>query len=219
MKLFKFKGMAVVTHHLGRKLAVVAISGGTALGLFGGAAVHTQFSASTSLHADASGALVALTVNGGTDGHGNLTCTNLLPGGAVCSSGQISLNNTGTVPEDFTVTLGQISVNNGGVHGDVLSNLDQAQIWMGFGAGAVLGTGSHGEGPVPLTNYFTNGTGAPIAPGSYLIGTALGAGQQNHGSMTLSLEPGSALVSPDDANAWNGASITIPYTITATAGV
>ena len=162
---------------------------------------------------------MALTVNGGTDTHGNLTCTNLLPGGAVCSSGQISLNNTGTVPEDFTVTLGQITVNNGGVHGDVLSNLDQAQIWMGFGAGAVLGTGSHGEGPVPLTNYFTNGTGAPIGLGTYSIGSNEAANSENHGSMTLSLEPGSALVSPDDANAWNGASITVPYTITATAGV
>jgi hypothetical protein len=37
--------------------------------------------------------------------------------------------------------------------------------------------------------------------------------------MTLSLVPTSGLVSGDDANAWNDASITIPYTITATAGI
>jgi hypothetical protein len=194
------------------KLAVVAVSSGTALALFGGAAVHTQFSASSLQQVNAQGANVALTVGGGT-----FTCTNLLPGGPVCNSGQISLNNTGTVDENFYITLGTIIVNNGGVNGDVVSNLDQALIWAGWGAGAVLGTGSHGEGPVPLTTYYTNGTGAPIGSGQYLIG-GVGTGSQDHGSMTLSLVPGSGLSNTDDANAWNDASITIPYTITAEAG-
>jgi hypothetical protein len=200
------------------KLAVVAVSSGTALALFGGAAVHTQFSATSNQVVNAQGADVALTVTGGTDGSGNLTCTNLLPGGVVCTSGQISLNNTGSVPENFSITLGKIIVNNGGVNGDVVSNLDQALVWMGFGAGAVLGTGSHGEGPVPLTTYYNNGTGTPIGTGTYGIG-GVGSGAQDHGSMTLSLVPTSGLLVGDDANAWNNASITIPYTITATAGI
>lgn len=217
--------MAIFTQHLGRKLAVLAISGGTATALFGGAVVHTQFSASDLLKSDASGALVALTVNGGSDGHGNLTCTNLLPGGPVCSSGQISLNNTGTAPEDFTVTFGKIIVNNGGVNGDVVSNLDQAQLYMSFGAGPMFGsTGSPYVTPstavgVKLTSLYTNVTGVPVGTGTYTIGTALPANASNHGIMQLNLEPGSALGSLDDANAWNGASITIPYTITATAGL
>jgi hypothetical protein len=208
---------------MGRTLAAVAISGGTGLALFGGTAVHTAFSATDLLHTNASGATVALTVNGGTDGSGNLTCTNLLPGGVVCSSGQISLNNTGTVPETFTVTFGNIVVNNGGVDGDVLANLDQAQIWMGFGAGPMFGSsGNPYASPstavgVPLSNLYT-ATGAPIGTGTYAIGSNLPAGQQNHGIMQLSLEPGTSLSPGNDANAWNSASISIPYTITATAG-
>jgi hypothetical protein len=220
--------MAIITQHLGRKLAVVALSGGTAFALFGGAAVHTQFSATDSLHADASGALVALSVNGNTDGNGNFSCSNLLPGGPFCggTAYPISVNNTGTVAEDFTITLGNIIVNSYGVNGDVLTNLDQAQLYMTFGAGQVFGTGSDwttfgtpgGAVGVPLSTLY-NSDGTPKGTGTYTIAHALGASQQDHGSMLMYLEPGSALVSPDDANAWNGASITIPYTITATAGL
>ena len=54
----------------------------------------------------------------------------------------IDINNTGTVAENISITLGTISVSNGGVDGDVLNNLDQALIWAGWGAGAVLGHGT-----------------------------------------------------------------------------
>jgi hypothetical protein len=212
------------------KLAVVAVSSGTALALFGGAAVHTQFSATSNQAVTADGASVALTVDNGT-----FTCSNLLPDGATpvlaasCWSANapvygINLNNTGSVSEDFFITFGTIKVNNGGVDGDVLANLDQAYIWAGWGAGAVIGSGNAWNstwGPVPLTNYFVNGTGVPIG-GPYAIGS-VAAGQSDHGSMTLSLVDPTGIYAPPlhlfDPNAWNGASITIPYTITAEAGV
>jgi len=223
MNRFKLKGMAVFTRDLGKKFAVLAIGGGTSLALLGGSAVHTQFSAFKILTAAPSGATVALTVNGNTDGQGNFSCTNLLPGGPFCggTAYPISVNNTGTVAEDFTITLGKIIVNNGGVNGDVLANLGQAQLYMTFGAGPIFGSGSDWTNTavgVPLSTLF-NSDGTPTGTGKYTLANALPAGAQDHGSMLMYLEPGSQLGNLDDANGWNGASITIPYTITATAGL
>jgi hypothetical protein len=200
----------------------VAASGGMAVALFGGAAVHTQFSATSEQSVVADGATVAVVVESG-----NITCTNLLPGATTpCNwENPIDINNTGTVPEDLSITLGTIIVNSD-PQGDVLANLDQGLIWAGWGAGAVLGSGNQFSGPsyspayqaVPLTNYYAKNTGVPLSPATYAIGSALPAGASDHGGMTLSLVPGPVAVG-DDANAWNGASITIPYTITAMAGV
>jgi hypothetical protein len=205
------------------KITGAVASGGMAVAMFGGAAVHTQFSASSPQTLAADGATVAVVVESG-----NITCSNLLPGATIpCNwENPIDINNTGTVPEDLSITLGTISVTNGGVDGDVLHNLDQALIWAGWGAGAVLGTGNQFSGPgygpgyqaVPLTTFYTEGTGVPLSPATYAIGSALPAGASDHGGMTLSLMPG-PVPAGDDANAWNGAIVTIPYTITATAGV
>ena len=196
------------------KLAIVAVSGGTALALFGGAAVHTQFSATSNQTVTAEGASVALTVDSGS-----LTCTNLLPGGPLCTTG-FTIWNKGTVPENFSITFGTIIVNNGGVNGDVLANLDQAGLYLTNGAGVVFGTGSPYASPsnavgVPLSTLFNN-DGTPKAPAAGLSSLAPGLG--NDGTLGVSLESGTLCTGTCDPNAWNGASITIPYTITATAG-
>jgi hypothetical protein len=209
-------GTTMAINFLGRhwgKLAVLGMVGGTAAALFGGSAVMTAFSASSPETATVSGATVAETYSG------SITCTNLLPGGTYCNSGQLSLNNTGTVDETFTITLGNIIVNDGGVNGDVKTNLDQAYVCMGFGAGPVLGTGNcyNAAGMVPLTTYYTDGTGSVIGTGIYGAGS-VGSGGSSHGEFQLYIESGTQVATGDDLNAWNGASITLPYTVTATAG-
>jgi hypothetical protein len=226
--------------HLWHKFAVLAITGGTTLALFGGSAVHTTFSASQPGSLELPGAYVALTVDSGTftcAAGGNISGP-LLPYGPVggllpspantpvladsCWSGPINLNNNGSVPETFTLTFGNLVVNNGGVDGDVLLNLNQAFIWGGWGAGAVIGTGNVFDpnwAPVPLSNYFDN-TGAPVG-GPILVESNVAAHTATDGSMTLSLEDIGSLINatgPNDENAWNGADVSIPFTITATAG-
>jgi hypothetical protein len=146
----------------------------------------------------------------------------------MCTAG-FTLTNTGSVPEQFYITFGTIIVNNGGVDGDVLANLDQAGLYLTNGSGVVLGTGSPYSSPstavgVPLSTLFNNGYGTPIWPSgettaTYSFSDTVAPRTGDDGTIGLSLEPGTAATNSwDDLNAWNNASITIPYTITAEAG-
>ncbi|HTW09938.1 MAG TPA: hypothetical protein VME46_20720 [Acidimicrobiales bacterium] len=174
------------------KLAALAVSGGVALAMFGGGAVHTDFSKSTSAQISATAATFDLSLTGGSDGSGNISCTNLVPGvnssttgtwaGDYCAS-TITLNDGGSVPEVFTLTIGapnvsstdaaNVEVTIGGI-GNTLAAVDNAQYTWSLG---------------------TVNVGSP-ANVSVEVDLLSGAG-----------------------NNWAGFTLTIPYTVTAEAGV
>jgi hypothetical protein len=216
-----------LTQGIWAKAAAVAVAGGTAFALFGGGAVHTQFSASTQGNARVQGASVALqiTSNAGTDvtsdnGRGNFICSDLVPGATsnapfdtannvagYCTE-TLTITNTGNVTEDLTITLSNLVVNNGGVEGttNLLANLDQ----VNFAATAnntTVGTGT-------LAEYY-NSSGAAV--GQPIKVGYIGAGQSLPAVITLTLAASDTGTATTD-NAWNGADVSIPFTVTATAG-
>lgn len=183
-----------IRHHIGRRLAAVAVLGGAATVLFTGTAAHTQFSASSSQQVTIAGGTVAETVT-----NGSFVCSGLIPPnnsvelggtgtypGATCTQ-SISFNNTGNVRESFDITIGTISGT-----ASAMGQLNQLVFTV--------------DGK--SFSYADAAVGNPFHLATIAASRSLGA------SFTIGLmqETGSLAVQ----NAWNGAAITVPYTVTAT---
>jgi len=186
-----------IRHHIGRRLAAVAVLGGAATVLFTGTAAQTQFSASLNKNVVIKGATVAESVTGGT-----FTCSGLVPpnnspelgsnppatyNGASCNQ-NVSFTNTGSIPESFDITLGTITGS-----ASATTQLNQLVFTVG-------GTSYSYAEVTAVGNPFHVAT---IAPGASLTAPF---------SIGLMPETGDPAVQ----NAWNGATIDIPYTVTAT---
>lgn len=184
--------------HIGRTIGAVAVIGGTAAVLFTGSPAHTQFSASSTNNVVLNGSTVAETVTNGSFACNGLTPPNNAPelqtpsqGNAGTYSGStctqtISFNNTGSLPESFDIIINSITGTQSAVQA-----LNQLTFSVG---GTNVGSGSMPYNPFHL---------ATIAAGTSLSSP-----------FTIGLIPESG--SSSVQNAWNGASITINYTVTAT---
>lgn len=183
-----------IRHHIGRRLVAAAVLGGAATVLLTGTAAHTQFSASQSHQVGIGAATVAETVTGG-----DFSCAGLVPPnnapelggtatypGATCNE-SVTLHNSGTIRESFDITIGTITGSP-----SALAQLNQLVFTVG-------GT--------PYS-YASVSAGNPFHVASINSGDSLSAPF----TIGLMAESGSAAVQ----NAWNGASINIPYTVTAT---
>jgi hypothetical protein len=189
-----------ISHRIWPTLAAAAVTGGTAVALFGGPMVHTQFSASQTGNAVAKGADVALSL--GTNGttSRNFSCSGLVPGATVANpwSGggycqdTITLTNTGSTTEVFTLAYGDP----GAGTSSSLTSTDLG--YLGF-------------------SYDYSGDGGTQGPFAYYpVGDAYSFGSISAGgalnvtvTLTLSARAG---------NDWDNASVVVPYTVTATAG-
>ncbi len=184
-----------ISYHLGRRLTALVISGGVGAALFGGATAQTQFSATSSQQATFKGGLVAASVT-----NGSFTCSGLVPpnngvelggtgtyGGQTCQE-TVSFNNTGSVRESFDITIGTVVGT-----ASAMAHLEQLKFTVG---GQTFSYLQATQG----TNPFHLATIAPGASDSATFTVSLAADSANDGSQ----------------NAWNGAGVTIPYTVTAT---
>jgi hypothetical protein len=233
-----------LTQGIWAKAAAVAVAGGTAFALFGGGAVHTQFSASTQGSARVQGANVGvgLASTNGTgitadNGKGSFVCSSLVPGatpaapyapsGFAADPGYcqetITLTNTGSVPETFSIALGGLQVNNNGVNNDATSNLNQLLVTYPDPTNTSSTDPVTGSTGYDTAQFASNGSpGKPAFTTTSDVATLVAGGSVSV-PIYLSLEgatspTGYTLVGTSDANAWNGADITIPFTVTATAG-
>ena len=192
--------------HVGRTFGAVAIVAGTAAVLFTGSPAHTQFSATATNNVVIKGSTVAESITNGSFDCNGLTPPNnqgemqngpsgidaqptggVYPGSS-CSE-NVAIENTGTIPESFDLTINSIT-------GSGAPYVDQLLFSVGNGApvnGAILTT--------TTIHLATLPAGATI-PQQMPIMIALAANN--------------TAGSQDTQNAWNGASITITYTITAT---
>lgn len=187
------------------KAAAVAVAGGTVFALFGGSAVHTQFSATAGGTATASGAHVALSVNANQNAGGDFSCSQLVPGATPSSPWPTEADNGYC---SITLTL----TNNGNAN-EVLSiaysSPDASQTTSGIDNSTDLGYLYFSydyptqAGPFP---YYTNGS----PTGLYSFGTFT-PGESKNVTLTITLA-GLA------GNEWDNATVSIPYTVTATAG-
>ena len=120
-------------------------------------------------------------------------------------------------------SLGALQVNNNGVNNDASGNLNQLLITYPDP------TNTTNTDPVnDKTGWDTAQLASNSAPGALQFTSTsdvatLAAGQSLQVPIYLSLEGGTSpsgftLPSNADPNAWNGAAITIPFTVTATAG-
>lgn len=207
-----------ILNHLGRKLSALAVTGGTAFALFGGAPAHTQFSATTGGTATVSGATVAvapsvLQASGNYESGGNLTCGGLVPptaasgttanpipatSGTECTS-TIHLQNTGNTSEDLAFAITDITAGNT-KGATAIQHLGQLGLAYTVTRASTTLTGNY-------NNFSTSGTGGQ----SLSMGT-VGAGKTATLKVTFSLGANTGT----NQNAWNGAEVSIPYTITAT---
>ena len=172
----------IIKGTLGRLLAVGAVTGGAAALLFGGSAVETQFSATSTQNVTISGARVSEAL---TDG--SFTCSNLLPGGPACQH-TVTYTNTSTVPVVVTITFG------------VLTGTPSA---LGDPSAVIVSVPKPGGGTVTFngSQYTTN----PIQIGTAPVGATYSV------PVSIGLLAGTG-------NAWNNATVDVPYTVTATAG-
>jgi hypothetical protein len=199
----------MLTSHLWQKVAVLAISGGTAFALFGGAAVHTQLSSSAPGQVQAIGANVANTLEStpsynitSDTGTGEFQCSNLVPGagpgsnwGAPGDPGwpgwcqeTLTFTNTGNVDQVFSLTLNQFT--------SVSNAIDN---WPDLGA---------------LQFAFSPGT--PSGPYAYAVGDTWTFGVVTPTTpLTVTLD---ITLASGASNDWNNANVVIPFTVTATAG-
>lgn len=183
------------------KVGAVAATGSVALALFGGSAVHTQFSATKSGTIAANGANVAV------GGPSNLSCTDLVPGatptnpwatngGPGYCTDNFTLTNNGNANEVLSISYGApISPTSAAI--DNATDLQLLQMSYDYGAGSTT------AGPFP---YYTNGN----PTGLFSFGT-VAPGQALNVQLTLELM-GQA------GNDWDNATVSIPFTVTATAG-
>lgn len=176
------------------KLGAVAATGSAALALFGGAAVHTDFTSAATRTVSAGAASVGLSIGGGSDYNGNISCSNLVPGatsakpwdgGGYCTT-SVTVKNTGSVKEDFTLSVGDPNPS--------LSASDAGLVTVNFTSPFSYSATLAGlEGKTIPVSY-------PIAAGD----TA---------TFTLEIDLGSTA-----GNNWSGFSFSVPYTVQAEIG-
>ncbi|WP_298207780.1 hypothetical protein [Ferrimicrobium sp.] len=213
--------------HIVAKLSALAVAGGTTAMLFAASPVHTQFSATETGSLSATGAKVSESILAGDQ----LTATGLLPEGTYgdtsgydwTNAKPFEVKNTGNVPENLTLTI--TGVNGIGVSGGIpnwaaLRQLD-FQITQ-FTPGTTSTTSSSPVDNVELTLADTTALSSGTPVSFPLTGTTplppLGSGYAlAGGNLQVALVPSSTTNTGPGwgANDWNGASVTINYTITA----
>ncbi|WP_298336662.1 hypothetical protein [Ferrimicrobium sp.] len=210
--------------HIVAKLSALAVAGGTTAMLFAATPVHTQFSATTTGNLNASGATVSQTLT-----NGNLKASLLVPSpsgatpsglnssGAVVASytwtnsETVTLDNTGSVAEDFTLNISNVYDKDFAGNQEALE-----QLWVKYTAGGTTYYYPMFRGsnlPDTTTNMTEPTSGYPLpTPVAFVLGT-VASGTTATATVAFALAPYAS--GEGGANAWNGATIDIPYTITA----
>jgi hypothetical protein len=225
--------------HIVAKLGALAVAGGTTAMLFAASPVHTTFNAQATESLKASGATVSQTLAG------NLVASELQPG--VQSTPAIwSVQNTGSVPESFSLQFGTVtgttsnSVTSDGstTNSSGQTSLSNPQLvsalqQLGYRAAVYScpqysGNPGHvynGSNNCTIVQYASSNPNPLLGPNGDLqtfetVPTPLGSVKKGYYLevrvwLELLQQPADAQSSV--ANVWNGASLTIPYTITAEA--
>jgi hypothetical protein len=214
--------------HIVAKLSALAVAGGTTAMLFAATPVHTQFSATTNGSLSASGAKVAMAL-----GNGNLVATNLQPG-QFTNPEVVDLANTGSVNVDYYLKIDPNNVGGNLPDWSALQQLKysyQAYACTSYTSTPATSSACTTDGPKNTGTVFSDITGAThskpiidkLTSGGAIPGTNLEAvisfGLHGYGATysptTGWTGPKTVTAIPGGANAWNGASATIPYSIIA----
>jgi len=216
--------------HIVAKLSALAVAGGTTAMLFAATPVHTQFSATTSGSLSASGAKVAMVL-----GNGSLVAQNLQPG-QYTNTQIVDLANSGSVNVDYYLKIA--SVGGIGVSGGLPNWAALQQLKYSYTAyactsytntpatssstcktdGTSTGTVFPGIGVganLPILDKLTSGGVAPGTNLEAVIKFGLHVYGATYSQTTGWTGPKTVTAIPGGANAWNGASVTIPYSIIA----
>lgn len=199
--------------HIVAKLSALAVAGGTTAMLFAATPVHTQFSATTSGSLKASGATVTQTLTGG-----NLVATELVPSTSSNTADYtwtnpetVTLDNTGSVSEDFTLNISNVFDKDFAGNQEALE-----QLWVQYTAGGTTYDYPMFQGtnlPDTNTTMTEPSSGYPLTKAiTFVLGT-VASGTTATATVAFALAPYAS--GEGGANAWNGATIDIPYTITA----
>jgi hypothetical protein len=209
--------------HIVAKLSALAVAGGTTAMLFAATPVHTQFSATTSGTLSASGAKVAMVL-----GNGNLVAQNLQPG-QFTDTQLVDLNNTGDVYVDYYLNINPDSITGDLPNWSALQQLEYS--YTAYACSSYTSTPAN-----PATGITCNVVGTTSTPGTVFSGITGGIttpivdkltsggvapGTNLEVVISFGLNGYSGIASskiPGGANAWNGASVTIPYSIIAEPG-
>lgn len=211
--------------HIVAKLSALAVAGGTTAMLFAASPVHTAFSATTSGSLSASGATVAQTLT-----NGNLVATGLLPGVAT-NPVVVSLHNSGNVTENFTLNVNGAGATtpNGGTPLPNWTALQQLE--YGYNAYYVcsqpvanpannVDSGTckdYSPNTTTFVQLFPDATAVSVGTSYSHTISSVKPGRYLYLSIILKLHNVSGTTGTEmgGPNAWNGASVKIPYTITA----
>jgi hypothetical protein len=209
--------------HIVAKLSALAVAGGTTAMLFAASPVHTQFSATTNGSLSASGAKVAMVL-----GNGNLVAQNLQPG-QFTDTQLVDLNNTGDVYVDYYLNINPDSITGDLPNWSALQQLEYS--YTAYACSSYTSTPAN-----PATGITCNVVGTTSTPGTVFSGITGGIttpivdkltsggvapGTNLEVVISFGLNGYSGIASskiPGGANAWNGASVTIPYSIIAEPG-
>jgi hypothetical protein len=209
--------------HIVAKLSALAVAGGTTAMLFAASPVHTQFSATTNGSLSASGAKVAMVL-----GNGNLVAQNLQPG-QFTDTQLVDLNNTGNVYVDYYLNINPDSITGDLPNWSALQQLEYS--YTAYACSSYTSTPAN-----PATGITCNVVGTTSTPGTVFSGITGGIttpivdkltsggvapGTNLEVVISFGLNGYSGIASskiPGGANAWNGASVTIPYSIIAEPG-
>jgi len=209
--------------HIVAKLSALAVAGGTTAMLFAATPVHTQFSATTNGSLSASGAKVAMVL-----GNGNLVATNLQPG-QWTDTRVVDLTNTGNVYVDYYLYINPDSLTGYLPNRSALQQLKYSYTAYecttytsdptsntckpdGTSTGTVF-PGITSATLKPITDKLTSGGVKPGTNLEAVISFGLHGYGAQYGSTGWTLPPNTSI--PGGANAWNGASVSIPYSIIA----
>jgi hypothetical protein len=210
--------------HIVAKLSALAVAGGTTAMLFAASPVHTAFSATTSGSLSASGATVAQTLT-----NGNLTASGLLPG-VDTNSALVSVQNKGSVAETFTLNFKGVTGMGGSIGLPNYSALQQLESSdTAYSCTQQVAKPANYIGTLSsVLPSSSSSTYTPLFPGvtsndraglsiSQAIAHAVPVGHFVEISVYLKLSGTSMITgtSMGGPNAWDGKSVTIPYTITA----
>jgi hypothetical protein len=209
--------------HIVAKLSALAVAGGTTAMLFAASPVHTQFSATTNGSLSASGAKVAMVL-----GNGNLVAQNLQPG-QFTDTQLVDLNNTGDVYVDYYLNINPDSITGDLPNWSALQQLEYS--YTAYACSSYTSTPAN-----PATGITCNVVGTTSTPGTVFSGITGGIttpivdkltsggvapGTNLEVVISFGLNGYSGIASskiPGGANAWNGARVTIPYSIIAEPG-
>jgi hypothetical protein len=210
--------------HIVAKLSALAVAGGTTAMLFAATPVHTQFSATTNGSLSASGAKVAMVL-----GNGNLVATNLQPG-QWTDTRVVDLTNTGNVYVDYYLYINPDSLTGYLPNKSALQQLKYSYTAYectsytrnpansnscktdGTSTGTVF-PGITGGITTPIVDKLTSGGVAPKTKLEAVISFGLHGYGATYGATGWTLSANTSI--PGGANAWNGASVSIPYSIIA----